>query len=212
MISLLFWPAIGAVATTDALGRTFVHIYDALGRRIETRVEPPVIACPDPPEGECFFMGGVRRIAYEYEPDGLLARVAAYARDEQDQEFVAAENLFEYDDRRHLIADWQAHYDFVGEATPVVDYAWEFSPLPTVDPPVSGYNFDRLVNLTYPERPQDATRRTVTLNYGNNLGDLDPGHTAAAKGRTPTAYSLRESRRVQGDSGLSRVPRSMTTL
>src|SRR6185295_18038814 len=52
----------------------------------------------------------------------------------------------------------------VTTSTPVVDYVWAFS---------QQNNFDRLVSMLYPVRPQGGTRRTISFDYGNNASDID---------------------------------------
>jgi hypothetical protein len=92
--------------------------------------------------------------------------------------------------------------------TPGVDYIWGFSPLLVPgEPPTPGYNFDRLVSLTYPERPQDATRRTVTLDYGNNTNDLD-----SALSRVTTIYDSGAQTDVGGYKYMGTGRRVSTTF
>src|SRR6185295_16620664 len=92
----------------------------------------------------------IARITYAYADDGLLALVTA--RDANNA--ILAEDKFEYDDGRHLAREYQAHNGAVSTSTtPKVDYTWEFSP-------VGEYNFDRLVSMSSPARPEGGNRRT----------------------------------------------------
>ncbi|MCG3136725.1 MAG: hypothetical protein HJJLKODD_00561 [Phycisphaerae bacterium] len=158
----------GSVATReDSRGVIFTHTYDELKRRIETTIDDSAWFV-DPPQGQPDNRPAdrIRRIVYDYAADGLLEWVTAYTINAQGQEKLVAQNRFEYDELRNLEREWQSHGKVVGANSPVIDYLWEFSP-------TDEYNFNRLVSMTYPKRPGSGTRRTVTLNYGNNSSDAD---------------------------------------
>ncbi len=198
----------GSVATrTDAEGVRFRYIYDELGRRTECRVEFNTTA--DETYHTATGANPIRLIKYAYSPDGKLVKASAYS--DPAGTTLLFENQSDYDDRGNLLKEHQSHAGaVVVGTTPFIEYAWSFSPN---DPANSGYNFDRLVGMTYPARPDSLGQRVLTYNYGNNTTDVDSAMsriTGIADGGLGTVASygyMGTSRRVSMslDNGVSQT-------
>ena len=156
----------GSVATrTDQRGIVFTHQYDELGRRTQTGINdeawftPPAADQPDnrPPNR-------IHHLVYSYKTDGSLEKVSAFTSGEGGAEFPVAENLFEYDTRGNLVADYQEHGGTVTlGVTPKTGYAWVFGRWDLDGPPYA-FNGDRLSTINYPQH-DGSPLRGVTYEY-----------------------------------------------
>lgn len=117
----------------------------------------------------------VRRIEYDYTPDGFIQEVKAFTRDSAGTEQLLSINHYEYDSFHNLKSEAQAHGAELASSTPKVEYHWDFSPMaqPNAQPPVTGYNFNRLTRIDYPFGPSAASGRQVAFHYGNDQSDVD---------------------------------------
>jgi len=174
----------GSVASrTDQRGVVFRHTYDELGRRVVTTIDDSAwYPAPPPESGLPDFRPRRRisRIAYAYTSDGMLETVTAYTINLLGAEEEVSTNTYTYDALRNLTSEGQSHPSLVTDppasTAPTVVYDWDFSPMPQpqASPEVTGYNFNRLARILYPEGPPGSTaRREVELHYGNNAGDAD---------------------------------------
>jgi len=147
----------GAVASrTDAKGNRFDYRYDELGRLVEVGfLSKSAYATGDDTTGT---------VAFEYSPDGKPTLATVY----DDQAQILYQNQFDYDDRGNLVAEWQSHTGAVGGSTPFVGYEWEYSPADETHG-----NFDRLLSLTYPARPEATGPRELTFHYGSAPDAID---------------------------------------
>jgi YD repeat-containing protein len=184
----------GKLATrTDARGMRFVHWYDALGNRVETRVEYPA----DHDGSGLRLEDKVERIELAYDAaTGELTRATAYSTDEVGssvEETTVAESEFAYDEFGSLVEERQARGEHVGEINPpaVVEYEWSFGSADPLGPgPDAGANRKRLVKMTYPQHLGSTFRRVVGLEYGTAqdvddllsrvtaINDVTPGSSA----------------------------------
>lgn len=147
----------GSVASrTDALGNTFAYQYDELDRLVRVEIVP---------ETNRVDLNPIRLITYTYTSDGLVEKVTAY--DAINGGNVLSENEYAYDERRNLTVEYQDHDSVVDTGnSPKIQYAWEFSSF-------DQGNYDRLVSMTYPTRPNDGTARALQFSYEASSGSLD---------------------------------------
>ncbi len=163
----------GSVAyRKDLRGNEFYHVYDDRGRRVTTYIDDTAYYANAPINPA----GRVHLLEYDYTADGLLSAADAYSYATNSAGTVVSRLDYTYNGRRRLESETQENV-WAGAAAKTVDYAWEYSPV--VLPgggSTPGYNFDRLVSITYPTKPVGG-QRVVTYHYGDNPDDIDSGHS-----------------------------------
>ncbi|MBZ0171262.1 MAG: hypothetical protein K8E66_02680, partial [Phycisphaerales bacterium] len=160
---------------TDRLGREFVHHYDEQGQRIRTEIVYPDGLFPEVGGTDYTPADLADLLLYTYDEGGRLEYATA-GRDlngdgllDTTNDAIIAENLYEYNERGSLIAEYQSYgepVDIVDDGdgvSPAIEYGRDYQPFGLG-------NFDRLTSMTYPRRVQSAQQRVVALSY---LGDSD---------------------------------------
>ncbi|MBI5864587.1 MAG: hypothetical protein HZB38_08775, partial [Planctomycetes bacterium] len=155
----------GSVASRTAPpGTRFRYQYDESARLVQVLVDysPPADVCPPPPEFTP--VDRISRIAFSYDDEGKLLTATAHAI-VNGVETLLTDNAYGYDGFDNLLFEQQSLRAAVSSGTPRIDYAWSFASAYN-----GGGNFDRLDNMTYPQRLSSGVRRVIDLQYGDAGG------------------------------------------
>ncbi|MCC7389025.1 MAG: hypothetical protein IT431_09680 [Phycisphaerales bacterium] len=150
----------------DILGRSFTHAYDQFGQRISTEVGYPAgsfVAGHEPLDIADLFTFG-------YDDLGRLTGATAGVDDNSDgvlddsNDTIIADNVYAYEHRGNLKTEYQSYGEMADASSRAVGYQWDYVP-GSASLGADG-NHDRLSQMTYPARVQNATVRTIEYSYG----------------------------------------------